>query len=129
MAAIRNNVRFNLNNIHNAKGNIENNEPLHDGRNGQQQMLQFAIPESVDQETANLLNMLMTMMQTLMEQMEIIYQANQFILETQLDYERWKWLVLAKQLKNQDNNGPKIVGKAPKFDLQKDRDNFKTWKI
>jgi hypothetical protein len=35
-----------------------------------QDVLQFHIPEGVDQATANLLNMQMNMMQTLMAQME-----------------------------------------------------------
>jgi hypothetical protein len=90
---------------------------------------QFPIPEGVDQATANLLNMQMNMMQTLMALMEQNYQANQFNLETRLNNERRESLELAKQLKNRDSNGPKIVGKAPKFDLEKDRDNFEMWKL
>jgi multidrug efflux pump subunit AcrB len=92
-------------------------------------MLQFAIPEVVDQATANLLMMQMTMMQNMMAQMEGNYQANQFQLEKRLDNERREQQDLAEQLKNRDNNGQKVVGKAPKFDLDKDRENFKTWKL
>jgi hypothetical protein len=64
-----------------------------------------------------------------MAQMEQNYQANQFNLETRLDNEPGERLELAKQLENRDSIGPKIVGKAPKFDLEKDRDNFKTWNL
>jgi hypothetical protein len=128
MAANGNNVRFNLDEVDNAEDNVENNDGLQNGNAAAhvQQVLQFAIPEIIDPATANLLNMQMTMMQTLMAQMEQNYQANQFNLETRLDNERRERLELAKQLVNRDSNGPKIVGKAPKFDLEKDRDNFET---
>ena len=36
---------------------------------------------------------------------------------------------LTKELARRDNSGPKNYGKAPKFDLEKDRDNFETWKL
>ena len=132
IAANGNNVRFNLDDVDNAEDNVGNNDDLQNGENAAahvQQVPQFPIAEGVDPATANLLNMQMTMMQTLMAQMERNYQANQFNLETRLDNERRERLELAKQLENRDSNGPKIVGKAPKFDLEKDRDNFETWKL
>ncbi len=73
--------------------------------------------------------MQMTMMQNMMAQMEHNYQANQFQLEKQLDNEWRERHKLTEQLKNRDNNGLKVVGKAPKFDLKKDRENFETWKL
>ena len=89
MAANENHVRFNLDDVN----NVENNDGLQNGENAAahvQQMPQIVIPEGVDQATANLLNMQMTMMQTLMAQMERNYQANQFNLETRLDNESRK---------------------------------------
>jgi hypothetical protein len=61
-------------------------------------------------------------MQTLM--------ANQMAqMEKRLEYERRERKQLAKELANRDNGNPKVNGKAPKFDLEKDRDNFETWKL
>jgi hypothetical protein len=128
-AANKNNVRFNLNDEDNAEDKVRHDDGLQGGGNGQQQIMQFAIPEGVDQATANLLMMQMTMMQNMMAQMERNYQANQFQLEKRLENERREQQDLAEQLKNRDNNGQKVVGKAPKFDLDKDRENFKTWKL
>ncbi len=73
--------------------------------------------------------MQMTMMQNMMAQMERNYQAIQFQLEKRLDSKQREWQELTEQLKNCDNNGPKVVGKAPKFDLEKDWENFETWKL
>jgi hypothetical protein len=56
-AANENNVRFNLDDADNVEDNVRHNDGLQDGGNGQQQMPQFAIPEGVDQATANLLTM------------------------------------------------------------------------
>jgi hypothetical protein len=86
-AANQNNVRFNLADDDNVEDNIRHDDGLQNGGNGQQQMSQFAIPEGVDQATANLLTMQMTMMQNMMAQMERNYQANQFQLEKRLDNE------------------------------------------
>ncbi len=88
MAANEHNVRFNLDNADSVKDNVRHDDGLQDGGNGQQQMLQFAIPEGVDQATANLLTMQMTMMQNMMAQMDCNYQANQFQLEKRLDNKR-----------------------------------------
>jgi hypothetical protein len=129
MAAKENNVRFNLDDKDNAEDNVGHNDGLQDGGNGQQQMLQFAITEGVNQATANLLTMQLRMMQDMMAQMERNYQANQFQLEKRLENKRQEQQELAKHLKNRDNNGLKVVSKAPKFDLDKDRENFKTWKL
>jgi hypothetical protein len=85
MAANGNNVRFNLDDGNIAKDNVKNNDGLQNSGNAAahvQQMPQIAILEGVDPATANLLNMQMTMMQTLMAQMERNYQANQFNVET-----------------------------------------------
>jgi hypothetical protein len=86
-ATNENNVRFNLDldDNNNVEDNVEHNDGLQNGGNGQPQLLQFAIPKGVDQATANLLTMQMTMMQNLMAQMERNYQANQFQLEKLLD--------------------------------------------
>jgi hypothetical protein len=73
MAANENNVRFNLNNVDNTEDNVVNNDGLQNGKNAAahvQHVPQFHILEGVDQATANLLNMQMNMMQTLMTQME-----------------------------------------------------------
>jgi hypothetical protein len=119
-AANDNDARLNLNDEENVEDNVRHDDWLQNGGNGQQQMLQFAIPEGVDQATANLLNMHMTIVQNMMAQMECNYQQNQFKLEQRLDNEQRERYELAEQLKNR-NNGPKIFGKAPKFDLKKDR--------
>ena len=76
MAANENNVRFNLDDADNVEDNVEHNDGLQNGGNGQQQMPQFAIPEGVDQATANLLTMQMTMMQNMMAQMERNYPVS-----------------------------------------------------
>jgi hypothetical protein len=73
MAANGNNIRFNLDDVDNVKDNDKNNAGLQNGGNGAahvQQVPQFPIPEGVDPATANLLNMQMTKMQTIMAQME-----------------------------------------------------------
>jgi hypothetical protein len=92
MVANQHNIRFNLDDADNVKDNVEDNvrhdDRLQKGGNGQQQMPQFAIPESVDQATANLLTMQMTMMQNMMVQVERNYQANQFQLEKRLYNQR-----------------------------------------
>jgi hypothetical protein len=85
--ANENNVMFNINNDDNVEDNVRHNDGLQDGGNGQPQMPPFAIHEGVDQATANLLTMQMTMMQNMMAQMERNYQANQFQLEKHLDNE------------------------------------------
>jgi hypothetical protein len=72
-AANKHNVRFNLDDADNVEDNVEHNDDLQNGGNGQQQMRQFAIPKGVDQATANLLTMQMTMMQNMMAQMERNY--------------------------------------------------------
>jgi hypothetical protein len=128
-AANKHNVRFNVDDDDNVEDDVRHDDGLQDGGNGQQQMPQFAIHEGVDQATANLLTMQMNMKQNMMAQMEQNYQQNQFQLEKRLDIERQEQHELAKQLKNCDNNGPKVVGKAPMFKLEKDREKFKTWKL
>jgi len=86
------------------------------------QLPELVIPDGVDAATANLLKMQMTMMQTLM--------ANQMAqMEKRLDYETRERHILARELAKRDSGIPKIVGKAPKFDIEKDRDNFETWKL
>ena len=47
MAANENNVRFNLDDADNVEDNVEHNNGLQNGGNGQQQMPQFAIPEGL----------------------------------------------------------------------------------
>jgi hypothetical protein len=114
MAANGNNVRFNLDDFNNAEDNVGNNDGLQNGENAAtpvQQAPQFPIPEGVNQATANLLNMQMNMMQTLMAQMERNYQANQFNLETRLDNERRERLELAKQLENRDSTVQKLLAR------------------
>jgi hypothetical protein len=74
-------IRFNIEDDENVKDNVRHDDGLQDGKNGQQQMLQFDIPESIDPATVNLLTMQVTMMQNMMDQMERNYQANQFQLE------------------------------------------------
>ncbi len=73
--------------------------------------------------------MQLTMMQNMMAQMKQNYVANQFQLEKQLDNERWEKQELNRQLKNSDNNGLKVVGKPPKFDLEKDKEKFEKFKL
>jgi hypothetical protein len=83
---------------------------------------EIAIPDGIDPATANLLKMQMTMMQTLM--------ATQLAqMEKRLDYETRERRLLARELAKRDSVTPKIMGKAPLFDMEKDRDNFETWKL
>ena len=83
------------------------------------QLPELVIPDGVDAATANLLKMQMTMMQTLMN--------NQMAqMEKRLDYKTRERHILARELAKRDSGIPKIVGKAPKFDIEKDRDNFET---
>jgi hypothetical protein len=85
-------------------------------------MPQFVIPVGINQTTANLLQMQINIMQTLI--------ANQMVqMEKRLDYKRWERKQLAKELANRNNCNLKVNGKAPNFNLKKDRDNFKTWKL
>jgi hypothetical protein len=78
---------------------------------------ELIIPDGVDAATANLLKMQMNIMQTLMN--------NQMAqLEKRLDYETRERHILARELAKRDSGISKIVGKAPKFDIQKDRNNF-----
>jgi hypothetical protein len=112
MAANKNNVRLNLNNVDSAKDNVKNNNGLQNGKNAAahvQRVPQFPILEN--QATANLLNMQMNMMQTLKAQMEQNCQANLFNLETRLDNKRQKRLELAKQLKNVTVMVPKLLAR------------------
>ncbi len=81
--------------------NMENNNRVQDGRDVKQQVPQFAIPEGVNQATANLLMMQMTIMQTLM--------ANQ--MEKKLDYKR-------QNLKSLPRNLPKSKWQSPIFPPQ-----------
>jgi hypothetical protein len=82
----------------------------------------IAIPDGIDPATANLLKMQMTMMQTLM--------ATQLAqMEKRLDYKTRERRLLARELAKCDSVTPKIMGKAPLFDIEKDRGNFKTWKL
>ena len=46
-----------------------------------------------------------------------------------LDAEQNEKKELEKELARRENTGPKNYGKAPKFDLEKDRENFETWKL
>jgi hypothetical protein len=80
---------------------MENNNRVQDGRDVKQQVPQFAIPEGVNQATANLLMMQMTIMQTLM--------ANQ--MEKKLDYKR-------QNLKSLPRNLPKSKWQSPIFPPQ-----------
>jgi hypothetical protein len=83
---------------------------------------EIAIPDGIDPATANLLKMQMTTMQTLM--------ATQMAqMEKRLDYETRERRLLARELAKRDNATPKFMGKAPLFDMEKDRDNFETWKL
>ena len=86
------------------------------------QLPELVIPDGVDAATANLLKMQMTMMQTLMNN-------RMAQMEKRLDYETRERHILARELAKRDSGIPKIVGKAPKFDIEKDRDNFETWKL
>ena len=82
---------------------------------------EIAIPDGIDPATANLLKMQMTMMQTLM--------ATQMAqMEKRLDYKTREQQLLDRELAKPDNATPKIMDKAPLFNMEKDRDNFKTWK-
>jgi hypothetical protein len=85
------------------------------------QMPELVIPDGVDAATANLLKMQMTMMQTLTNQMAQM--------EKRFDYKTRERHILARELAKRDSGIPKIVGKATKFDIEKDRDNFETWKL
>jgi len=86
------------------------------------QLPELVILDGVDTATANLLKMQMNMIQTLMN--------NQMAqMEKRLDYETRERHILARELAKRDKGIPKIVGKAPKFDIEKDRDNFETWKL
>jgi hypothetical protein len=75
MAANEHNVKFNLDDEDNVEDNVRH-DGLQNGGNRQQQMPQFAIPEGVNQATANLLTM------------QCNYQANQFQLEKRLNNQR-----------------------------------------
>jgi hypothetical protein len=87
-----------------------------------QQLPELVIPDGVDAATANLLKMQMNMIQTLMN--------NQMAqMEKRLDYKTRERHILARELAKRNSGIPKIVGKAPKFDIEKDLDNFKTWKL
>ncbi len=50
-------------------------------------------------------------------------------MEKRLDYKSRERQLLARELAKRDSCIPKIVCKVPKFDMEKDRDNFKTWKL
>jgi hypothetical protein len=69
-AANKNNIKFNMDDEDNVEDNARHADVLQDGGNRQQQLLQFAIPGGVDEATANLLTMQVTMMQNMMTQME-----------------------------------------------------------
>jgi hypothetical protein len=126
MAANRNNVRFNLDDEDNVEDIIVNSENAdNDNKDAAvhvQQLPELVIPDGVDAATANLLKMQMTMMQTLMA-----YQMIQ--MERRLDYETRERQLLARELAKHNSGIPKIVGKAPKLDIEKDCKNFKTWKL
>jgi hypothetical protein len=91
-----------------------------------QQFPPMMIPEGIDPAVAELLKM-QHQNQSMM--MQAIMNNQMAQMEKQLDCETRERQILARELAKRDSGIPKIVGKAPKFDMEKDRDNFKTWKL
>jgi hypothetical protein len=91
-----------------------------------QQILPLMIPEGIDPAVAELLKM---QHQNQWMKMQAIMNNQMAQMEKRLDYETREGQLLARALAKCDSGIPKIVGKAPKFDMEKDRDNFKTWKL
>ncbi len=100
---MRYNIKCGKDNVNGKDPNIINENPAAHVP----QMPELIIPDGVDATTANLLKMQMTMMQIQLKETR----------ERQ---------ILAMELAKGDSGIPKIVGKAPKFDMEKDWDNFET---
>ncbi len=62
-------------------------------------------------------------------EMQKLMEEQKHELLRRLDQETNEKNELAKELARRDNGGLKNIGKAPRFDLDKDRDNFETWKL
>jgi hypothetical protein len=144
MAANGNNVRFNLNDEDNVE-DIVNNDGKHnvngvnDVVNGEdannvnehaaadgQQIPPLMIPAGIDPAVAELLKM---QHQNQWMMMQAIMNNQMAQMEKRLDYETRERQILARELAKRDSGIPKIVGKAPKFNIEKDCDNFETWKL
>jgi hypothetical protein len=144
MAANGNNVRFNLDDEDNVE-DIVNNDGKHNVNGGNdvvngedannvnehaaadgQQIPPLMIPAGIDPAVAELLKM---QHQNQWMMMQAIMNNQMAQMEKRLDYETRERQILARELAKRDSGVPKIVGKAPKFDIEKDCDNFKTWKL
>ncbi len=91
-----------------------------------QQIPPLMIPEGIDPAVAELLKM---QHQNQWMMMQAIMNNQMTQMEKRLDYKTREQHILARELAKRDSGIPKFVGKAPKFDIEKDRDNFETWKL
>jgi hypothetical protein len=111
-----NNINGGEDNINN-KINSNNNNVNKNAAALVPHMPELVIPDGVVPATANFLKMQMTMMQTLM--------ATQMAqMERRLNYETRERQILARDLAKCDSGILKIVGKALKFDIKKDKGEF-----
>ena len=109
----------------NANGDDANNANEHAAADVQQ-IPPLMIPENIDPAVAELLRM---QHQNQWMMMQAIMNNQMAQMEKRLDYETRERHILARELAKRDSGIPKILGKAPKFDIEKDRDNFETWKL
>ena len=109
----------------NANGDDANNANEHAAADVQH-IPPLMIPEGIDPAVAELLKM---QHQNQWMMMQAIMNNQMAQMKKRLDYETRERQILARELAKRDSGIPKIVGKAPKFDIEKDHDNFKTWKL
>ena len=127
----------------------DNEEEFQDGAFGQaqeQQDPEAAIPviPGVDPATAQFIKMMMDTQAAEMKrqaadlerrldrerfEMQSKFERDRHELERRLDSEKREKEELVKELARRENGNFKNTGKAPKFDLEKDKDNFETWKL
>ncbi len=112
--------------INGGKDNVNGEDAENAAAADVQQIPPLMIPEGIDPAVAELLKM---QHQNQWMMMQAIMNNRMAQMEKRLDYETRERQLLARELAKRDSSIPKIVGKAPKFDIEKDRDNFETWKL
>jgi hypothetical protein len=119
------NNKFN-DDINGGKDNINGKDAENAAAADVQQIPPLMIPEGIDPAVAKLLKM---QHQNQWMMMQAIMNNQMAQMEKRLNYETRERQLLARELAKRDSGIPKIVGKAPKFDIEKDQDNFETWTL